>query len=431
MGGICLHCGGPQPGVDAICPYCGQAVIASPGQAGTTALQSTDTLVLPAPPVTATAVGTATMTATQVLAPLPPPPPLPMPTDRQLAASGLRKPSRRAKIALGTAVVLVIGGVVAYEVLKPQPPSAADTVRAYFADLAKGDTASALKLVDPGAASGQLGTLDALRSAAVLSSPASRPSGLTIVSSTQESDLYGRSLSSVSVSYKLGSSAVSQDFTVAADATDGTGAKQPFLLENPFLTLEIQDSGGRPLTVNGVSAGAQDVEAAVFPGAYTVAMQGDQLIAGESQTAAYAPSGGGGTLSVDFSSPRLAPGAEAAVQAQIKSALDACAQSTSTAPQNCPFSIYNFGYGYGTPDSVQWTIQTYPAATVSVYDGAGQGEEVKFVDAQQDGVVQWTDHYTDYTGAAQTSSGTQNFGASGYASVSGGAVQITFNAYVF
>jgi hypothetical protein len=316
---------------------------------------------------------------------------------------------------------------VAYEVLKPQPPSAAGTVRAYFADLATGDTAAAMKLVDPSAASGPSGTSAPLLTAAVLSSPASRPSGLTILSSTQGSNYGGRSLTLVEVSYKLGSSTVKQDIEVGADVTDGSGAKQPFLLENPFLTLQIQDGGGRPLTVNGVKAGSQDVETPVFPGVYTVAMQGDQLIAGASQTAAYAPTGGGGALSVDFSTPELAPGAEAAVQAQVKSALDACAQSTAADPQNCPFSIYSSG----SDDSVQWSIQTYPTATVKVYSGAGQGQEVEFTDSQQDGVVQYTDRYTDFFGSAQTTSGTQNFSVSGYASVSGSTIQITFDPYVF
>lgn len=374
-----------------------------------------------------TLVMTAIPTASTQTVPTLSMPPIQVPTQRQLVATGLRRPRRRTVIALATVVALVIGGSVAYEVLKPQPPSASATVQAYFADLASGDTAGAMKLVDPGAASGPSGTPASLLTAAVLSSPASRPSGLTVVSSTQEPDVYGHALSLVEVSYKLGPSTVRQDIEVGADVADGSGAKRPFLLENPFLTLQIQDSSGRPLTVNGVAAGSQDVETPVFPGVYTVAMQGDQLIAGASQTAAYAPTGGGGTLSADFSQPALAPGAESAVQAQIKSALDACAQSTSTAPQNCPFSIY----ASGSDDSVQWTIQTYPTATVSVYNGAGQGQEVQFVDDQQDGVVQYTDKYTDWTGATQTTTGTQNFGASGYASVSGSAIQITFDSYVF
>jgi hypothetical protein len=354
-------------------------------------------------------------------------PPLPLPPPSQLGASGLRRPRRRTLVALGTAVVLVIGGTIAYTVLKPQPPSAASTVRAYFADLAAGDTGAALKLVDPSSGSDQLGTLGALRGAAILSAPASRPSDLTIVSTTQQPDLYGRSVSVVEVSYKLGPAGVSQDFDLAANVPDSSGAKQPFLLENPFLTLEVQDGSSRPMTVNGVSVGSQNVEAAVFPGLYTVKLQGDLLLAGDSRTAVFAPSGGGATLSVDFSGSTLAAGAQDAVLAQVKSALETCAQSTSPEPQNCPFSIYP----RGTDDSVQWTVQTYPSPTVSVATGSGQGEEAQFIDDQQDGVVQYTDKYTDWTGTSQTTTGTTDFGASGYAAVNGSTITVTFDAYVF
>lgn len=393
---------------------------------GTQTPASADTLVMTAMPVNPmlnnATLNNATLSTPTLIAP-----PLPMPTPRQLATSGLRRPRRRTVVALGAAVVLVVGGVVAYEVLKPQPPSASATVQTYFTDLAADDTAAALKLVDPSATSNLSGTLSLLRNAAVLRSPGSRPSGLTVVSSTQESDVYGHSLTVVEVSYKLGASAVRQDIEVASNVTDGSGAKQPFLLENPFLSLQIQDGSGRPLTVNGVAVGSQDVETSVFPGVYTVAMQGDALIAGASKAAAYAPTSAGGTLSVDFSQPTLAPGAEAAVQAQVKSALDTCAQSTSTAPQNCPFSIYPSG----ADDSVQWTIQTYPNPTVSVYSGAGQGQEVQFVDNQQDGAVQYTDRYTDFSGASQTTTGTIDFGASGYASATGSTITIVLSQYVF
>src|SRR5215475_5631531 len=56
--------------------------------------------------------------------------------------------SRKGWLAIGVSAGVVVLSIAAYLVLRPTPPSPAGTVRDYFADLGRGDTAAALALVD-------------------------------------------------------------------------------------------------------------------------------------------------------------------------------------------------------------------------------------------------------------------------------------------
>ena len=436
MGDFCYLCGGPlPPDVGGTCPYCGLGVIEA-GRLAATAV--TVSVGAPAAASASAAVGTPTVAsapAATVQVPVYQGPPMTAGPDQTqvLIATPAQirtwsKPRRKTIIAVCGVVVLAAGGLTAYEVLKPAPPSAESTVQQYFADLSNDDTTAALALVDKGTLSESLGggdqTFGQLRSAAVLRAANTRPTDVTVGSTVHGASFAGQSINAVQVSYKAGGQSLSQTIDVVSAPS---GSASPFLLENPFLYLDVQNGTGQAVSVNGVQAGTGEVQALVFPGAYTATLSGTALLAGATQAATPGSSGSieGTTLTVAFPAPALAPGAQNAIQAQIKSTLDACAQSTSTSPPNCPFSVYP----NGSNDSVQWTITTYPSPTIAPAANPSGDDQVDISDQNQDGVVQYTDTYTDFDGTQQTATGQIQFGVSGYATADGSNITVTLSNY--
>lgn len=446
----CLECGGPLDDAVPICHFCGAA---GPGatQSAVSTSMAPNGMATSAPAGTSTMV-TATVTITPktqqipvsglnsmpATAPMPvagPGPTVTFAAPHQLPGQSGMRLSRRSLTAIGLVVVLIVGGTIAYEVLKPTPPSPQGAVQSFFADLAADDTAAALALVDPSAE--QQGTNDAggsagagpngspstLLTARALAEPGARPSDATIGAASSETDPEtGQTLYNVPASYKAGSSTVTQNIAVVRN-TSGHGA--PYLLENPLLQLAASNTSGQELTVNGIAAGTSDFTALVLPGRYTLTLQANALFAAQTLTARPSADGGSSsTLSAQFATPTLAPGAKSAVLAQITSVLNTCAASTSAEPQNCPFGFYP----YSDNDSATWSIATYPSPTLTVTSNYNGGFEIGITD-DDDGVADYTDTYTDFSGAPQTYSGQEQFGVGGYATASGSTITVSLSDY--
>lgn len=331
------------------------------------------------------------------------------------------RPSRKALMATGAVLVLLIGGIVAYQVFKPAPPSPDSAVREYFADLASGDTVAALKLVDP---SELPNGSNPLLTAQALARPADRPTALTVVSTDKS---YGGGSGSVQVTYHLGAAAVRQTITV--DESQGSGSS--YLLHDPFISLTIPNQGGRTVQINGIGLSADDQNVdqsiTVFPGVYHASIAGDALLRTETADAKITDSyGGDPEFSVDFAAPTLAPTAQAAVEAQVRQQIDTCASVTavSAGSAGCPFGTSNLLVD-GTVTSIQWTVTAYPQVQLSVASDPSATGQVDVSDPNQDGSVHYTAQYTDYSGATQTTTGDQSFGFDGTAAVSAGQVQVT------
>ena len=461
----CLECGGPLDDAVPICHYCGAAGpggaqpamaaamapdgVAASAPAGTPTMVTATVTILPktqampisgldsmppAPaPVPGAVPGAMPGTPAALAAPngsLPPGPTVTFAAPHQLPGrSGIRL-GRRSLIAIGLVVVLIVGGTVAYEVLKPTPPSPQAAVQSFFADLANDDTAAALALVDPSAqqqgtndsgSDGSSGSPTTLLTARSLADPGARPSDANIGTVTSETDPEtGATLYDVPATYKAGSSTVTQDIAVIRN-TSGHGA--PYLLENPLLQLAASNATGQQITVNGIASGTSDFTALVLPGLYTITLQANALFAAQTLTAQ--PSAEGGSFSglvAQFATPTLAPGAQSAVLAKITSALNACAASTSAEPQNCPFGFYP----YSDDDSVAWSIATYPSPTLTVTSNYNGGFEVDITD-EDDGVADYTDNYVDFSGTPQTYTGQEQFGVSGYATASGSTITVSLS----
>jgi hypothetical protein len=239
-----------------------------------------------------------------------------------LAAPTHRIRSRRVILAGAALATFAAGGGIGYAVLKPSPPTPASTVQQYFDDLAGDDTAAALALVD-GSDQVEGTTSMSLLSSRALASAASRPSDVRVGHTTTE---FGQgspaSMYSVQVSYKIGGTIVSTAVDVVSAPA---GSKSAYLLRAPFISLQIGDSGGRRVTVNGTALNVDDNSLFyAFPGAYTATAQPNALLAGDSESARLAsdPFTGASQATIDFPAPRLAPGAQDAVKAQVKRQID-------------------------------------------------------------------------------------------------------------
>ena len=400
--GTCYQCGSPVSDAADLCPYCGMAVVPGtvPAAAGTV---PAGTPHPPAAPYPATA-------------PLPPVATLAGPRlDTPAAGAAIPRPSRRAVLIAGVVVLALIGGGIAYLVLKPAPPSGTASVQRYFDALAADDPGAALKLVaDAGRYGGQgFPLLDAK----ALAAKENRPTGLRIVHSAPVTDFARGKVDSVQVSYRLGSATVDQTILAGQPSTGG-----PYLLQNPFLHLGMDASGGRPVSVNGIDVGTGGLDTYAFPAVYTATAAGTALLTGDTRTAAVQSGPDGQPVTaISFGTPALASGAQDAIQAQVKQAIDTCAQSTSATPDNCPFSTYVGGDNV----SVHWKVVSYPNVTITVAPFPSGDAQVS-IDAN-DGMVHYDATYTDYTGATQTDSGDQDFGIHGTASANGTAITVSLH----
>src|SRR5947208_10292761 len=114
--GTCYQCGSPVSDAADLCPYCGMAVVPGtvPAAAGTVPAGPPHPPAAPRPPA-------APYLAT---APLPPVATLAGPRlNTPAAGAAIPRPSRRAVLIAGVVVLALIGGGIAYLVLKPAPPS--------------------------------------------------------------------------------------------------------------------------------------------------------------------------------------------------------------------------------------------------------------------------------------------------------------------
>ena len=277
-------------------------------------------------------------------------------------------------------VVLVAAGVAA--VLLNKTPTGEEAVRAYFDKLAAGDADGALTHVLPP----EIGSLrnHPLLSATAISDPASRPAGLQVVERIQTRE-DGALLERVTVTYRVGDAEFRQTLFARQPETG-----QPFLLEEPFVTLDVLGHSEREFSINGVPIPkAQSESILAFPGVYTATVEADALFAESTVAAIGDHSELPAVLNVDFE-PGLAPGAEEAVQAAVNAHLDTCLQDHTPQPvtrnpdgqtTGCPFTL-----GSVEVQTVTWSYGRYPDITLEAPSGAS---DFIFVTTQVDGLVRY------------------------------------------
>jgi hypothetical protein len=333
-------------------------------------------------------------------------------TPSAVAGGGrLHRPSRRTVLIFAAVLVLLVGGGVAYAVFKPPGPSGERSVQRYFEALSQGNTGRALALVAD--AERYTAAEYPLLHASVLAAKEARPSGVRIVE-TQTAQYGPQQTENVRVSYRLGGATVEQ--TIAATPRpDG----RDHLLHGPFMSLEVTGAGGRAVTVNGVAVDTRvTVEKYAFPAVYTVAAEGNALIAGETRTAEVSGSRNPPVATVTFAPLALVSGAQAAVEDEAKRYLDRCVQSTEARPSGCPFRVYVSGENA----SVKWQIVTYPTVQLTPPSNTS-GAQVRIRGSR--GKVHYEATYTDYSGATETDSDDIDFSFSGTAKATGSTITLS------
>lgn len=404
--GTCYFCAAAIPDGAEICVICGMAAAPETATvaAGVSAAGASPSPPSPLPPP-----------APPALAPTPVAPVGPRLTTppASLARGALPRPSRRALLILGVVLALLLGGGVAYAVLKPPGPSGEVSVERYFEALGEGDTTAALALVVD---SSRYAPEDyPLLDRKVLADEDNRPSDVRILESRRVDDYGGVTFDQVRVSYRIGDQPVEQWIVAGQPVGD-----EDYLLEQPFMRLSVDSPGGRQLAVNGVAFDDDTLDTYVFPGLYTVTAEQNALLTGESKPARLSVDRSGEpALAVEFAPPALAPGAREAVEAQVRQRLDTCAQDTTGDPDGCPFSIFVFADDV----SVRWTITSYPTIDIEVgrsIFGGGQAT----IDGSG-GVVHYEATYTNFAGERQTESGDESFFVNGTVSVEGSSLTVS------
>ncbi len=325
-------------------------------------------------------------------------------------------PARRSRwwIAAAVAILLIVGGIIAFTQSRSSQSSPTGAVLDFFGALDTGDAASALTLVD--GADKYPASANPLLSDAALARVADRPTDLAITGAVATNAEAGRKTTVVSVTYTVGGYTVHQAIDVLDRDAHAPAATKPYLLKAPFITVSVPTSDGRVVSVNGVPVPSGTTHALAFPATYTATVAGNQLLAAGTSSAVYNSTPDAVEADIASPAPAVAPGATAAVQAAVNSALDKCAASKSATPANCPFSYSDSGA------TVNWKIVTYPKVNVIIDSGV-----VAFVDDGHPGSV----HYDATTSflfglIPHTDSGSENAEVTGTATVSASAVTVTF-----
>jgi hypothetical protein len=400
---ICYQCG-MTLAIDAPdCPYCGMAVVPAAAAAAPVGAP------VPGPPSSAPPYAA-------VASPAALGPELRLASSTEINKVGIRV-SRRALAAIGVVALVLIGGGVAYGVLKPAAPSGSVTIRSYFGDLARGDTGQAMTRVSDA----DKYPIDSfpLLDAKALADEHNRPTDLKITHSDPITRQGGFEVQQVDISYKIGGETVGQ--TIVAGRAEGA---KDFLLASPFLRFTVSNAGSREVTVNGVVMRARVAQSTLaFPGVYTAVAKGTALLAEASDKATVQSRDSSTPVAlITLPEPTLAPGARDAITQKVKKVVDTCAESTSPYPDNCPFSM---GYLYSGDASVKWKVVSYPTIVLSLSPFGGS--DVSIDGNAFDGRVHYDATYTDFTGAPRTDSGEQRFGVRGTATASGSTIAVSIN----
>lgn len=399
--GACYSCGAMINHNTPICPHCGMPVLTNQAPTGTMPREYANL----GQAVPSTGSGPA----------------LSVPVLNKRVQSGFAGLSKRAAVAVGAGLAVVLVGAVACFVLWPGPATPSSTVEDYFAYLSKNQVDKALDLVY---SEGEDWDTDPLLTSQALAEEDNRPTNLKVTATEAGVSYEDLKSYEVDVTYEVGEATVSQAFSVIEYSGDET----EYRIYAPFLYLDINDSSSRSITVNGISLADDQLDSlCVFPGLYTATAAGNVLLAEDKQQATIDDSAFGGSLyaTIEFSQAALAEGAEEAVREQVKEKIDTCAESTESWPDDCPFYLYS----WYSDSSVVWSITAYPTYTVSVADSEWllSSGPVVISGSDDDGIAHYTETYTDYSGAVQTETEDVEFSVNGYASISGQDIVVSID----
>jgi len=280
--------------------------------------------------------------------------------------------------------------------------AAASSVRAFFTALTAGDAKTAVSYLEPVPGTDPAG--GPLLSDAALGA-AYRPSDVQYGKPRQQDGL-----PFVDVTYQARGETVQQNVALSADG------KQ---LRTVLVQLAVTGVQGRPVSVNGVKMGDDDLNVTVFPGAYEVAVGGNKLFDGATLAAAPEAASGGETATANFEPAKLTASAGPEIQRQVRHELDACAASTRPKTPGCPFWLD------AKSGTVQWSIKTYPPVEPQVTNAGGPA--VTF-SGNANGKAHWTANYVDKNGQPKFGGGDIAFKLTGGADATATGIKVSLTA---
>lgn len=317
--------------------------------------------------------------------------------------------SSRGRTISGVLAVIVAGALVSGcsgksggDAKGSDSAVAASAVRGFFTALTAGDAKTAVSYLELASGSDPAG--DALLTDAALGADY-RPSNVQYGAPRQQDGL-----TFVDVTYQARGETVRQNVALAGDGKH---------LRSVLVGLSVTGVQGRPVSVNGVKMGNNDLNVDVFPGSYQVAITGNVLFEGETLAVMPQVALGGETAAANFGPPGLTKDAGSALQRAVRQTLDACAATARPKTPGCPFWLDVKGTGA----KVTWSIKTYPGIKSQVIAGP-DGPEVTLADDGK-GSAHWSGSYTDKAGHPQSGNGDIPFDVAGSAKPSDSGIKVS------
>lgn len=352
----CLRCGFPAAeqtrecstchrptGVDArFCPACGQRL----GQGS---------------PMPAGEAATAPTPGTDPAALLPPP----------AAFAKVRNPNRWLYRLTGVGLAVLLAGIAGLYAVQSVFYTPERVVAEYFSALSERDFAAARSLLEEPSGDGpdDPGKLPLIP----LNASYQPPSGaeVTSIEVPTEIELAGVPAGTdradwrvAGVTYRVGDRTFREVLYLHRQKRKELGVLHGWLIYGGVSELTVSAWQNSPsVLINGqvVPVLEGNATARVFPGVHEVGLADDPLLRAELVSAEV------GLLRPHEARlrPTVRDTARKAVESQVKSYLDHCAESTDPSPEDCPFSWT----AVDSSQTVQWTIETYPELDFDIYDG--------------------------------------------------------------
>ncbi|MBK0332990.1 hypothetical protein I8D64_16430 [Brachybacterium sp. MASK1Z-5] len=283
----------------------------------------------------------------------------------------LSKKARRRLIAgfagAGAICVLVVGLVIAYNVIARTVYAPEKSVDAYLSALEDGSASQASELAPANVPTAQ----QVLLTDEIAGAAAQRPDSHEITATDRQDD------GSAQVTARITQDGVTSERTFTVERAGRSAVVFPSwrlgAVEYSTLRLVV-DQGTSTILVNDQEVDVSDldlspgyVDLPALPGTYTVSLPAasDLVTVTDSEVPVLVePSGDEDTYASPFY--QLSEAGLKEVQKQVNARIDECATSKDAAPEDCPFEAYVYDQ---VDDSGSWKIEDYPTVTVEEEDG--------------------------------------------------------------
>lgn len=352
----------------------------------------------------------------------------PAPAPREPMSPRSRRRVVRGAIGAGLVLVLAVGAVVAYSVVSAVVYTPSRQVEAYLDAVQAGDYGAAAEAVPPNVSNPERVLLTDEIGAATEGGL----TGYTIGEVERDGDT-----ATVTATLDQDGVRTEQVFTLSRTGRSAGVFPAWEMDEVPYVSIDVYvPAEGGSLDVNGVAVdlsgipreideeGFEKVVLPVLPGAYTITYTGTNEYLTMTPHELSIPVSAEGTEEGDYivwRDAEINEDGEAAVEQELRSLLDTCAEQTVQDPEGCPFSAYVW-----SSEDVEgtWEITSYPTYTLEAY---GEGSFYLSTDYGT-GTAEFTYTDEDYFGEELEQTDTSTIDLSGFVTFPDeGGVELQFD----